>query len=119
MIAVVFGSWLLKRPGDILNSLFVAALIILAWDPRQLFQAGFQLSFLVVLCIILTMPLFQRVGDRILQPDPLLPEVLRPRWQKLLHRPAHYVLGLFSVSVAAWLGSIPLVAYYFHLVTPV
>ena len=102
-----------------INSLFAAVIIILTWEPRELFQAGFQLSFLVVLCIILILPFFERLGERLLRPDPLLPEQLRPRWQKLLHPQARWVMGLFLASVAAWLGSIPLVAYYFHLVTPV
>ncbi len=53
MILVVFGGWALKRPSDLVNSLFAAAIIILLWEPRQLFQAGFQLSFFVVLCIVL------------------------------------------------------------------
>src|SRR5262249_27806329 len=46
MLSLVIGSWMLRRPTELLNSLFAAAFIILAFDPRQLFQAGFQLSFL-------------------------------------------------------------------------
>ena len=118
MIMVVFGGWALDRPGDLINSLFAAAIIILVWEPRQLFQAGFQLSFFVVLCIILILPFFKNIGERLLRPDPLLPESLQPRWQKMLREPGRYVLDLFLVSVAAWLGSIALVALYFHLVTP-
>src|SRR5207247_8918344 len=56
MLTVVVVGWALKRPSDLINSLFAAALIILIWQPQQLFQAGFQLSFFVVLCIILTLP---------------------------------------------------------------
>ncbi len=118
MIMVVFGGWALNRPGDLINSLFAAAIIILVWEPRQLFQAGFQLSFFVVLCIILILPFFKNIGERLLKPHPLLPEALQPRWQKMLREPGHRVLDLFLVSVAAWLGSIALVALYFHLVTP-
>jgi competence protein ComEC len=119
MITVVFGGWALNRPGDLINSLMAAALVILVWEPRQLFQAGFQLSFLVVLCIILIQPLFEEVGRWLLRADPLLPDELRPRWQKVLRAPAAYCVDLFLTSTAAWLGSIPLVAYYFHLITPV
>lgn len=118
MIFVIFGGWALNRPSDLLNSLFAAALIILVWEPRQLFQSGFQLSFFVVLCIVLILPFFNSLGERLLAPDPLLPEALRPRWNKILHPPVRYVTDLFLTSTAAWLGSIPLVAYYFHLVTP-
>jgi competence protein ComEC len=118
MILVIFAGWALKRPSDLINSLFAAAIVILLWEPRQLFQAGFQLSFFVVLCIVLILPFFERIGEWLLRPDPLLPESLRPRWQRWLHPPARWVTDLFLSSTAAWLGSIPLVALYFHLVTP-
>ncbi len=118
MIMVVFGGWALNRPSDLINSLFAAAIIILVWEPRQLFQAGFQLSFFVVFCIILIHPFFNRIGKNLLKPDPLLPEKLQSRWKKLLHVAARWAIDLFFASIAAWLGSIPLVAWYFHLFTP-
>jgi predicted membrane metal-binding protein len=65
-------------------SLFAAALIILFWQPQQLFQAGFQLSFLVVLCLVLTMPILRAGGEQLWAPDPLLPESLRPRWRRVM-----------------------------------
>ena len=118
MAIVVFGGWALNRPTDLINSLFAAAILLLVWEPRQLFQAGFQLSFLVVLCIILIIPLFKRVGEYVLRPNPLVPEKLQPRWRKWLHTPARWLIDLLLVSIAAWLGSIPLAAWYFHILTP-
>ena len=53
MMTIVLGGWALKRPGDLLNSLAAAAFIILLWEPRQLFEASFQLSFFVMLVIAL------------------------------------------------------------------
>lgn len=119
MLTIVIAGWMLLRPGNVLNSLFAAALIILLCEPQQLFQPGFQLSFFVVLCILLVMPMFEGFIERLLKPDPLLPEELRPRWQRVLDVPARWGLGLAFTSLAAWLGSIPLVAYYFHILTPV
>ncbi|HLX71200.1 MAG TPA: ComEC/Rec2 family competence protein [Verrucomicrobiae bacterium] len=119
MLTIVIVGWMLKRPVDVLNSLYAAALIILLWQPQQLFQAGFQLSFFVVLCILLVMPVFDDWVQRLLKTDPLLPEELRPRWQRILNVPLRFILGLFFSSLAAWLGSIPLVAYYFHIITPI
>jgi competence protein ComEC len=119
MLSIVLMAWMLKRPVDVLNSLFAAALVILLWQPQQLYQAGFQLSFCVVLCIILIMPAFDKLVQRTLQFDPLLPDELRPRWQLLLHKPIRFACGLIASSLAAWLGSLPLAAYYFHLFTPV
>ncbi|MDB6016841.1 MAG: ComEC/Rec2-related protein [Pedosphaera sp.] len=118
MVIVVFVGWALKRPSDLINSLFAAAIIILVWEPRELFQAGFQLSFFVVFCIVLIRPAFDKLGKMIFRAEPFLPDELRPRWQKVLRTPTLWLLDLFLASVAAWLGSIPLVAYYFHLVTP-
>ena len=119
MLSVVIIGWVLRRPSDLINSLFAAALIILVWEPRQLFQAGFQLSFFVVLCIILILPALRELGRRLTAPDPLLPEELRPRWRKILRVPAEFLGDLSLTSFAAWIGSLPLVAYYFHIVTPV
>jgi competence protein ComEC len=119
MLSVVIIGWVLRRPSDLVNSLFAAALIILIWEPRQIFQAGFQLSFFVVLCIILALPGLRELGRRLTAPDPLLPEELRPRWQQVLRVPTQYLGGLSLTSFAAWIGCLPLVAYYFHIVTPV
>jgi competence protein ComEC len=119
MLTIVIFGWAMKRPSDLINSLFAAALVILVWEPRQLFQAGFQLSFFVVLCIILMMPPLNQLARRLFKSDPLLPEQLRPRWQRILHPPARFALDFLLVSFAAWIGSIPLAAYYFHIVTPV
>lgn len=119
MLTIIIVGWILKRPSDLINSLFVAAFIILIWQPQQLFQAGFQLSFFVVLCIILMMPAFNDFSHRLFKTDPMLPDDLRPRWQKIFRVPAKFALDILLVSLAAWLGSIPLLAYYFHIVTPV
>ena len=119
MLTIVIGGWVLKRPPDILNSLFAAALAILAWEPQQLYQAGFQLSFLVVFSMILILPPLRRAGQRLGAADPLLPVDLQPAWRRLFRVPLRWLGDLTLSSFAAWIGSLPLVAYYFHLVTPV
>ena len=45
MMTVIIAGWSLKRPSDLLNSLVAAGFIILVWEPQQIFQARFQLSF--------------------------------------------------------------------------
>lgn len=119
MATVVIAGWSLHRPGNLLNSLAGAAFLILAWEPQQLFMASFQLSFAVVLSIALLLPHFERVRNAWFQPDPLLPPELRPRWQRWLDAPVRFLTMSFATSLAAWLGSLPLVASYFHLFTPV
>ncbi len=119
MLTVVIISWVLKRPSDVLNSLFAAALIILTWQPQQLFQAGFQLSFFVVLCIILTVPALHKSIQHLTEPEPLRPAGLRKRWPPVISTPMRYLGGVALASFAAWVGALPLVAYYFNLITPV
>ena len=147
MMTAIIAGWSLQRPGDLLNSLAAAALIILLWDPQQLFQASFQLSFLVVGSLALFVPVFDTLHRPLLDPDPmeppvftqrlvawvaekfpalnllfpdpLLPKELRSRGQRWLGVPLRHLFHGLTVSGAAWLGSIPLVAYYFHFLTPV
>jgi len=119
MMTIVIGGWSLKRPSDLLNSLAGAAFIILLWDPQQLFGASFQLSFFCVLSMALLLPPLERVFDRLLSTDPLLPAALVPRWRQWLHHPLRWLVLSLATSLASWLGSLPLTAYYFHLFSPV
>jgi predicted membrane metal-binding protein len=84
-----------------------------------LFQVGFQLSFSVVLSIVLMLPHLRRLQDRWLQPDPLLPDELRPAWERRWHAAVRKITGSLGVSLAATLGSIPWMAFYFNLCTPI
>jgi competence protein ComEC len=112
-------GWMLVRPADTLNSLAAAALVILLYDPTQLFGSGFLLSFSVVLAIVTLTPLIEaRLLPRIAT-DPFLPEEFVPNWRKKVERPLRRVIQLLSCSVAAWLGLLPLMALYFHLFTPI
>ena len=119
MMTVVLGGWALKRPGDLLNSLAAAAFIILVWEPRQLFEASFQLSFFVMLVIALMLPPLNEFFDRFLKHDPLLPDELVSGWKKTLLWLAQKFARYCGLSFAAWMGSIPLAAKYFHLFSPV
>jgi competence protein ComEC len=119
MMSIIIGGWALKRPSDLVNSLAAAALIILLWDPQQIFGASFQLSFLVVLSIALLVPPLDAARDRLLRTDPLLPAELLPRWRRWLGTPLRWATTSLAVSLAAWLGSLPLTACYFHLFSPV
>jgi ComEC/Rec2-related protein len=119
MMTVVLGGWALKRPSDLLNSLATAALIILAWEPRQLFEASFQLSFFVMLVIALMLPPLNDFFEKLLKSDELVPDKLVPRWKKIFRRLARIFLRYCGLSFAAWIGSLPLSAKYFHLFSPV
>ena len=119
MMSIILGGWALKRPSDLLNSLAAAAFLVLLWDPRQLFEASFQLSFFVMLTIGLLLPKLNTFFDELLKPDPFLPEELIPKWRRALTYVLRIGARLFSLSLAAWIGSVPLSALYFHLFSPV
>jgi len=119
MMTVVILGWVLRRPGDLLNSLATAALIILWWNPLELFAAGFQLSFLVVLVIAVMLPPLNDGVNQLLKFDPLVPAELVPKWRIRATNGLRHVLQFFALSLAAWVGSIPLSAKYFNLFSPV
>lgn len=56
MAALFFTGLLLEREKDMVNSLFFALFMILIFDPKAIFQAGLQLSFLSVLSLALLVP---------------------------------------------------------------
>lgn len=120
---VMAGVWLtgrmLLRPADGLNNLAVAALILLVWQPLELFDGGFLLSFTVVAAIVVLTPRIEARLRPLLAVDQLLPRHLVPRWRRALDEVWGWSIRLLSCSVAAWVGLIPLLAAYFHLFTPV
>jgi len=118
MSSVVIASWMCSRPVDVLNSLATSAFAVLAWDPLQLFQSGFQLSFSVVGAIGLLAPSFSSRLQGLSEPDPLLPDTCVPAWRRHSSRIARRLLSDLAISGAAWIGSLPLTAWHFHLVTP-
>ena len=119
MMTIIIAGWALKRPSDLLNSLAAAAFIILAWNPLQLFQAGFQLSFLVVLTIALMLPPLNDLIDQLLQFDPLVPEALISKGRRFRVWLLRHGLRYLALSLAAWVGSLPLSAKYFNLFSPI
>jgi competence protein ComEC len=61
MCAIYLGTRLLYRDRCMLNTLGTAALALLAFDPRQLFTASFQMTFVCVLIVAaIGLPLIER-----------------------------------------------------------
>ena len=104
MAAAVLSGMIVNRESDLLNSLSLAALVILALNPQELFSPGFQLSFAAVLSIISLAP---RLNNFFLK-DASSDSTFK-----------NYLLKSFSVILAAQMGVIPLIAYYFSLFTPI
>jgi competence protein ComEC len=61
-VAGALGSlaWLTARAADRWHLLFLGAIVLLAWNPYTLLDAGFQFSFAAVLAIFVLVPLFER-----------------------------------------------------------
>src|SRR6202030_2350049 len=51
-------------------------------------------------------------------PDPFLPRSLVSHSRRLIGNSYDWICRGGSVSLAAWLGSLPLILWYFHLITP-
>jgi competence protein ComEC len=62
-------AWLAARPRDRWYFLLLGAVVLLAWNPATLFDAGFQLSFAAVASIfLLARPLERRLAGYPLPP---------------------------------------------------
>ncbi|HJT44975.1 MAG TPA: ComEC/Rec2 family competence protein, partial [Chthoniobacterales bacterium] len=79
---------------------------------------GFQLSFAVVGGIILLSDRLSNWLQKFGATDPFLPRNLVSRPRQALGVSYACLCGGSSVSLAAWLGSLPLIIFYFHLITP-
>ena len=119
MGAILLGGFFVERKVLPVNSVAAAAFLILCYDTNQLFSTGFQLSFAVVLAIIILADRLYRLLLRWWEPDPFLPRRFVGNISKLAHRTWQAAARGLSVSLAAWIGSTPLILPYFHLITPV
>lgn len=96
MLSVYFIFVLLQRKPDLLHSLALSAFFILIGDTQQLFDVGFQLSFLAVLGIYwLNQPLLKYFPKQ----DNYIKKLL---------------FNTITISLSAQLATLPLVLYYFH-----
>lgn len=119
MVGLVFAGWRLYRPVHLLNSLGAAALLMWIWNPVQLLDVGFQLSFCVVLGLILGAGPVTKYLRALWEPDPFIPVRLLSWKRKALDAAYRGLCAFVAVSVVAWLVSLPLTLYHFHLFAPV
>ncbi len=64
MIALYLLARLIYRSSSALNTIGLAALILLLWRPAWLFESGFQLSFAAALLIVgLAVPILERTTE--------------------------------------------------------
>lgn len=109
MILTYQAAILLGRERDVLSALLIAAFAILVFSPLSLVEPAFLLSFGSVIAILYLVP---RFGEFFGRPSDLLFLEEPSRIRRFSGRVGTFVL----VSLAALLGTGPIVAYYFHLV---
>ncbi len=119
MIALVLIAPWWNRKSSVQNSLGAALLILLAYDSHQLFQPGFQLSFLVLWAIAFFAAPMLAALNPWTELDPFLPPQLASPRQRLAAWSRQSLASLACVSLAAWIGSLPLMLGHFRTVTPV
>lgn len=92
--AIAIGIYL-NRPSNLYNTLVLSMFFLLLLNPYFLFEVGFELSYLAVFSIVWIQPKLQ-----------------------VLWKPKYWVVNkfwkLFTVSLAAQIGVLPLSLYYFH-----
>jgi len=110
-------SFFFQRRANPLNTLCLAALVLLLARPTQVFDVGWQLSFASVLGIlILAQPLYERIIT-VLGAAPL-PGPLTCLLHPLLVHVGRGILSLLCVGLAAWLGGAGILLYHFYRITP-
>jgi competence protein ComEC len=119
MASVLVGGLFFERKVFVLNSLAAAAFLLLCWDTNELFSTGFQLSFAVVGAIILFADPISAFLQRWTAPDPFLPRSLLRGPRRWTHTSFKWLCDGAGVSLAAWVGSLPLVLWYFYIITPI
>jgi len=107
MVIVFLMAFLFERENDLINTLAIAAMLILIVHPPSLFSISFQLSFAAVLAIIYGL-------SRIPIPWPSGQNRTRERkWSKTIIKLYYF----FMTSFFAVAGTLPLVMYYFNQVS--
>jgi len=116
---VFCASFLFRRRHNPVNTLSLAAIILLLIRPTNLFEAGWQLSFASVLGILLFCQrtlffLYEKITGHSWLTD--LPKT-RPFFQ-IVPRPGPYALQLLSTGLTAWLGGAGILLYHFYRINP-
>ena len=96
MITAYYSFVLLQRKPDLLHAMAIAGFAILIFDTHQVFDVGFQLSFIAVFGIFWLN-------------EPILKNLPRPK-----NKIQDFLFNVVSMSLAAQMSTLPLVIFYFH-----
>jgi len=133
MAVIILSAGLFRREPDRLNTLCLACLLILLWDPALLFRASFQLSFLAATAVVLFAPMVEEFFLEAARRRGLLPihtasTGLRLRLEAMPGlirfesgsvRALTYALRASSYTLALAVFMAPMTARVFHIFVPV
>lgn len=116
LMAILFlFATIIDRDADIYNLLSVAALVLLLITPTQVWDVGFQLSFVAVASIVYFVPKMERPLRKLWeQPESVDVSTI----QRYKNRVVKWLVLSYLVTFAAQLGTGPLIAYHFYRVYP-
>ncbi|MEJ2103948.1 MAG: DNA internalization-related competence protein ComEC/Rec2 [Ignavibacteriaceae bacterium] len=98
MAIVIIIAFLSNRSTNIINSISIAALIILVINPNEIYNPGFQLSFSAVLSIAIIFPYLEK---------------MIASWN-IQNKIVRYLVLFLGVSLSAQIGTLPLTLLYFN-----
>lgn len=113
-LAPLFG-----RKPDTLCAMALSSIVILLWDPTQVLDLGFILSFTLVLGLVLLYPIFLKLLQKLDPPDEFETKeesLQKPGFARIFKK---WLLSSIALSCSAWVTSVPLTAYFFGQLTPV
>lgn len=118
MAITYFSAFLLRRKPDTPSAMALAALLILIVDPLQLFSLGFILSFVAVGGLVVIYPRLSRWMSAAI-PDGVDPQEKTSRMKIIVSAARNNMTSAFGISLACWLATLPLIATFFNLISPV
>jgi len=119
MASVFLSGFLIQRRPTLINSLAASAIVVILWDGHQLFTAGFQLSYGVLLALAMLAGIWARLLKPMGEIDPFMPHLLLTSWQERVLNGRKWLKNSLSISLAAWMGSAPLMWLHFGIITPI
>ena len=118
MALFFWASFAFARQRSPLAALAASAVFVLIFQPAQLWSMGFQLSYTVVLSILLLGLALHETASEKLAPFRYLPKANWAASQHLYAWGQDTLILLFAISFSAWLASAPLSAAFFGYLSP-
>ena len=117
MYGLVIVSKLIYRKSDSLNNVAISCLIILIYNPYNILNLGFQLSFLGTLGIILFEPKLKHKYDLVKNSVNKMwinSEKISYKGNKLLSKTVDKIVDILCISISANLLIMPILLYNYN-----